>query len=75
MFTSKHKSAYLSVLHSKLKTITKHLEKFDIAISLLKAENARKAANAAAAMHPPERHQQYVKQSVGKPKRWKREKS
>ena len=25
-----------------------------------------KAANAAAAMYPPERHQQYVKQSVGK---------
>ena len=48
------------------------MEKFDIAISLLKAENARKAANAAAAMHPPERHQQYVKQSVGKPKRWKK---
>ena len=23
-------------------------------------------------MYPPERHQQYVKQSVGKPKRWKK---
>ena len=69
LFSAKHKSAYISILHSKLNTITKHLEKFDVAISLIKAKSAKEAAEAAAKKDGRYHH---VKQPVGRPKRAKR---
>jgi len=70
-FSAKHKSAYISILHNKLMTITQHLEKFDIAIALLKTNAAKQAADAARKQEN-ERHQHHVKQSTGKTKRSKR---